>query len=489
MSNTTKQTNLKTTKMGSYSAFLTLVVIAFVVVINLMVGELPTTLTKFDTSSLKLYTLSNSTVQIVEGLKEDITMYYITQSGAEDVNIKEILDRYASYSDRVKIRLVDPTSNPGFIKKYTEGNLTNHSVIVESAKRYSIVSYEEIYTTEYSEEDIYNYYMTGIMPSGTQYFNGESTLTTAIDYVTSDDLPVLYIVTGHGEADVGASALADIKSENILSEELNLLTVTEIPADAGAVMLNAPTKDLTEAERDILLAYLKEGGKLILITDFEAYGETAMPNLAAIVREYGMQAEEGLVLEGNSSSYMQYPFYLLPKLNAQAELVSNLTSANITTVLLFSHGISAIEGTDIYVEGILSTSADAFAIPDIEERSEKFKDTPDQIYKKQEGDATGPFYLMASSEDTATGGKLLWVSSATFINDDVYSYNGTLFMSVLTTLCEKSSSISILGKALQIQSLVVSSAAAAFWGVVMILILPIGAAVLGLVIWNRRRKR
>ena len=166
MSNNTKQNNLKTTKMGAYSAFLTLVVIAFVIVVNLMVGELPTTVTKFDTSSLKLYTLTNSTIDIVEGLTEDVTMYYIAQNGTEDINIEEMLNRYSSYSNRIKVRKIDPTSNPGFSEKYTD-DLSNNSVIVESAKRSSVVTNEEIYTKQYTEEDIYNYYMTGMEPSGT----------------------------------------------------------------------------------------------------------------------------------------------------------------------------------------------------------------------------------------------------------------------------------------------------------------------------------
>ena len=148
MSNNTKQTNLKTTKMGAYSAFLTLVVIAFVIVVNLMVGELPTTVTKFDTSSLQLYTLTNSTIDIVEGLTEDVTMYYIVQNGTEDVNIEEMLNRYSSYSNRIKVRKIDPTSNPGFSAKYTDDQLTGNSVIVESAKRSSVVMYEDI--TRYS---------------------------------------------------------------------------------------------------------------------------------------------------------------------------------------------------------------------------------------------------------------------------------------------------------------------------------------------------
>ena len=490
MSNNTKQNNLKTTKMGAYSAFLTLVVIAFVIVVNLMVGELPTTVTKFDTSSLKLYTLTNSTIDIVEGLTEDVTMYYIAQNGTEDINIEEMLNRYSSYSNRIKVRKIDPTSNPGFSEKYTD-DLSNNSVIVESAKRSSVVTNEEIYTKQYTEEDIYNYYMTGMEPSGTTYFNGEGALTTAIDYVTAEDLPVLYIVTGHGEAIVSETVLADAKAENILTEELALLTVTEIPADAGAVMINAPTSDISETERDVLLTYLDLGGKMILVTDYESFSDAKMPNLAAVAKAWGLQAQSGLLMEGNANNFMQYPFYLLPNVNAESDVAMNLNSTNITTILPFAHGISKVAETDKFVEGVLTTSADAFVIADLEARINEFADseTPEKAYEKQDGDATGTFFVAASAEDTTTGGKLLWVSSPFFITDDFYSYNGELFMSALTMLCEKSSSISILGKAMQIQSLAVSSAAAAFWGAVLIILLPVGTVVLGLVIWNRRRKR
>ena len=490
MSNNTKQNNLKTTKMGAYSAFLTLVVIAFVIVVNLMVGELPTTVTKFDTSSLKLYTLTNSTIDIVEGLTDDVTMYYIVQNGTEDINIEEMLNRYSSYSNRIKVRKIDPTSNPGFSEKYTD-DLSNNSVIVESAKRSSVVTNEEIYTKQYTEEDIYNYYMTGMEPSGTTYFNGEGALTTAIDYVTAEDLPVLYIVTGHGEAIVSETVLADAKAENILTEELALLTVTEIPADAGAVMINAPTSDISETERDVLLTYLDLGGKMILVTDYESFSDAKMPNLAAVAKAWGLQAQSGLLMEGNANNFMQYPFYLLPNVNAESDVAMNLNSTNITTILPFAHGISKVAETDKFVEGVLTTSADAFVIADLEARINEFADseTPEKAYEKQDGDAAGTFFVAASAEDTTTGGKLLWVSSKFFITDEFYSYNGELFMSALTMLCEKSSSISILGKAMQIQSLAVSSAAAAFWGAVLILLLPVGTVVLGLAIWNRRRKR
>lgn len=491
MNKTTKATNVKSTKLGSYSAFLTLVVIAFVVVVNLIVGELPTTLTKLDTSSLQLYTLSGVTTSMLENLNEDVTMYYIAQNGTEDANIEEMLGRYASYSRHISIKTIDPTSNPSFSKKYTDAALSNNSVIVESAKRSSVVTYEEIYTTEYSEEELMNYYYYGTTPTGTSYFNGESVLTTALDYVTSDNLPVLYITTGHGEATVSDTVKGDAKSENILTSDLALLTVTEIPADAGSVLINAPTSDISDEELQVLLTYMELGGKVVLITDFASYSEEAMPNLAALTHAYGLAAESGLLMEGDSKAYLQAPFYILPKLNAEADVAANMSSTNVSVLTPMAHGIKRIDAENKFVEPILSTSADAYVISDPDARVAEYadSDTPAKAYEKQDSDPSGTFYTAAYSEDLTTGGKMMWISSAYFISEGYYNYNSELFMSAMTILNEKSSSISILGKALQIQSLAVSAAAAGFWGVVMILILPVGAAVIGLIIWNKRRKR
>ncbi len=468
--------------MGAYSAFLTLIVVAFVVVVNLMVGELPTTVTKIDTSSLKLYTLTDASVQLAKGLQDDVVMYLVAQSGTEDSNIKELLDRYASYSSRIKVEYVDPTSNPGFLSAYADANVTSNSVIVKSAKRSTVVLYEEIYTVGYTEEDYYNYYMTGQVPSGTSYFNGEGKLTTALDYVTSDNLPTLYVVTGHGETDLADVVLSDIKADNILVGSLELLSADEVPADANAVIMNIPIKDISETERDVLLAYLDRGGKLILISDYVTCNETDMPNLCAVTKAYGLQSQPGLMVEGNKNNYMTYPFVLLPTLNANSVFVQKMESTNVTSILQLAHGIGVVEGTDHQISPILSTSSEAYLIAASELETRESLD-------KQEQDVSGSFHVAAVSTDPDSQGKLFWVSSLSFLLEDFYSYNGDLFMSVLTTLCEKTSSISIAGKALQVQSLVVSSAAVAFWGSVLVIVLPVGCALCGFLIWNKRRKR
>lgn len=93
-----EEENRRHLKQGSYSSFLVLFLIAAVVIVNLIVGQLPTTFTQIDLSSQKLYTLTEDTRELVKGLEQDVTLYYIVTSGSEDDTVERLLERYDDLS-------------------------------------------------------------------------------------------------------------------------------------------------------------------------------------------------------------------------------------------------------------------------------------------------------------------------------------------------------------------------------------------------------
>lgn len=60
---------------GSYSLVISAVVLALLIVANLFVSALPTTLTKYDISSTKLYSITSNTKVVVNALQDDVTIY------------------------------------------------------------------------------------------------------------------------------------------------------------------------------------------------------------------------------------------------------------------------------------------------------------------------------------------------------------------------------------------------------------------------------
>ncbi len=166
---------------GSYSLVISAVVLALLIVANLFVSALPTTLTKYDISSTKLYSITSNTKVVVNALQDDVTIYWIVQSGEEDDVIENLLGKYESLSDHISVVKRNPDVYPTFAEQYTDEDVPNNSLVVECGDRYRYISYNDIYLTE---TNVYSY-------SYTTSFDGEGAITSAIDYVTTEDLPRL----------------------------------------------------------------------------------------------------------------------------------------------------------------------------------------------------------------------------------------------------------------------------------------------------------
>ena len=78
-------------KGGSYAIVMTALVLALLIVVNILAGALPANLTKLDISSSKLYSVTSNTKAVVNALEQDVTIYWVVQSGKEDDVIDNLL--------------------------------------------------------------------------------------------------------------------------------------------------------------------------------------------------------------------------------------------------------------------------------------------------------------------------------------------------------------------------------------------------------------
>ncbi|WP_279229852.1 Gldg family protein [Pseudoflavonifractor sp. AF19-9AC] len=208
---------------GTYALSITAVVLAILIVLNILVSSLPSSLTKFDISAAKLYSITSNTKVVVNALEEDVTIYWIVQSGEEDDVIETLLSKYDSLSDHINVVKKNPDVYPTFAEQYTDETVQNNSLVVECGDRSRFIGYDDIYI---QEADMYSY-------SYNTSFDGEGAITSAIDYVTTDELPQLYILEGHGEEELPQNFQEQIEKENIETNTLSLLTVDEIPRGCG----------------------------------------------------------------------------------------------------------------------------------------------------------------------------------------------------------------------------------------------------------------
>ena len=71
-------------RVGGYSVAAAAIVVVIAVVANLLVNALPAGATQFDISAGSMFTMSQETEQLLDGLDQDITVYWLVQSGQED---------------------------------------------------------------------------------------------------------------------------------------------------------------------------------------------------------------------------------------------------------------------------------------------------------------------------------------------------------------------------------------------------------------------
>ncbi len=472
--NTNKQNKAgrrKRTRLGGYSFLVCIIVAAIVIIINMIVGSFPATVTKFDISDEGLYTISEETEKIVSAVNEDITVYYLKgDSISEEAQMMlDLLDRYKAINGHISVQTVDPVLNPSFYIKYTDTTPSENSLIFESAKRYKLVDFSNIIVASQSFDSSAYQYVTSYS------FAGESAITSAIEYVTSDDITTVYAISGNGEANMSEPLISAFSTDNINYSTISLINGDGgVPDDADCIIIYAPSYDLSEEEISYLNSYMEDGGRIILVTNYRV----SMPNVEAFTESYGLTWEKGVVFETAQNSFYQYPFYLLPRISKN-DITSLLSSDNINILMRYSHGILDSQNSDgLTVEPLLYSSDTSFLKSDPENSS---------TLEKEDGDTEGSFMIGARSTDSETGGQLIWFSSPDIAQNS--AGNLEYFIALINSACEKEASVTIAAKTLMLEALIVPEASANMLMIVMCVVIPIAVMALGLLIWNYRRKR
>ena len=75
-------------RVGGYSVAATAMILAICIAANFLINALPSNLTKLDTSSNQLYSISQQTETILASLEKEIQIYWIVQSGQEDSTLE-----------------------------------------------------------------------------------------------------------------------------------------------------------------------------------------------------------------------------------------------------------------------------------------------------------------------------------------------------------------------------------------------------------------
>ena len=459
---------------GSYSLIITAIVLAILIAVNVFVSALPKSKTNYDISSSKLYSITSNTKVVVNNLQQDVTIYWVVQSGEEDDVIENLLSKYESLSNHIKVVKKNPDVYPTFTQQYTSESVPNNSLIVESGDRSRYISYNDIYI---QNADMYSY-------SYSTSFDGEGAITSAIDYVVNSEQPKLYLIEGHGEADLPSTFQNQVEKDNIETESLSLLNTEAIPEDADCLMIYSPASDLSEDERNLLADYVAGGGKLLVIAG-PTREDGILKNLYSLLSDYGVEPTDGIVVESDPTYYSAFsgPAAILPELHSD-NITDSLIDSNYSVIMPIALGLTMDGSSSGSVTELLTTSDTSFS---------KVSGYEMSTYDYEDGDIDGPF-ATGIAVRTSGGGEMVWFTSSYFLEDSYNASssgaNGDLAMNALADMIGESEAMAIRSKSLNYDYLTISGSTASLLKVLMIGVFPLAYLGIGIaVVWKRRRNQ
>ena len=452
-------------KRGSYTLAMTSIVIA-IVIVNLI----PENKRQFDISSTNIYEISSKSKKIINKVDHDVTFYVLAEKSSTDKRIKTFINKYASLSDKIHIKWIDPVLHPSALTKYgTEEN--NIVISCKKTNRTTTVSFDDILVSSAS------YYSTY---SSASSFDGDGQLTSALNYVTSDKEYKAYYTSGHGESSLSSEITSLLTKSRVSTSNLLLMTATSIPDDCDLLIIDGATSDFTKDEVKLLSSYLKKGGKVVTLL---AQTNKSMKNLYGLLKDYGLTVQSGYIAD-TERSYQGNYYYLIPNLSVSGDMASGISSNSV--MMINSKGMtqSTPARDSISTDSFMTTSSNGYAVTE----------------KKQ---TQGTYVLGATSTESvkvknSKGKKVTKESRLTvygsnmLIDEQITSSfssleNLTLFTNSVTASLDNADNISISPKSLEVSYNTIAHPGP--FSILVVFVIPVGLIIGGFIVWFRRRRR
>lgn len=269
--------NARQTRLGTQSIVGVLAVLAILAALNYL-GVRQNK--RWDLTANQVFSLSEQTLKVLHGLDAPAKLTVFDQAAGFD-RFRDRLETYSYQTNQLTVEYVDIDRQPA---RAREANVSQTGTMVLEYKGRT----ERIAALE--EQDIAN----------------------ALIKATTGQERKVYFTQGHGEKDPASSerdgysaAAAALKSDNYGFEKLVLAQTSAVPDGATAVVVAGPRTDFFPPEVEALKKYLAVGGKLLVMLDpGQKKGEANLPNLDALVADWGIDVGDDVVVDASGVGQM-----------------------------------------------------------------------------------------------------------------------------------------------------------------------------------------
>ena len=448
------------TKYAAYAVTYTVIIVAVLTTINVLADRYNKS---YDATSNKRYSLSDQTIKIVKGLKQDATITYYAQSIRFSEG-RDQLELYANLSPKVHVKYVDPDKDP------------------QSARAAGIKNYG-----------------TAVVQVGANKNEAQSLTEEGITGAFIRDLKnttrTVCFVTGSGEHQIdnsertGYSRFKDLLGkEEYTTKSISLLQSAEIPADCTVLVVAGPSGDYLQPQVDAIKKYVEGGGRALLLLDPPLkMGRSEIADndaLAGVLQSWGVTPDKNLILDLN-------PIGQVVGIGPQVALVTTYDSHAIVnemkgtaTGFPLSRSIEVKNGDKTTVTKLFDSSATSLATeklnsPNIDPRDPKNKKGPLTLaaagtYNTGKENSQGRFVVVGCSE---------WLANS-FIG---FNGNRDLALNTMNWLSSDEDLISIRPKDRDDRRITMTEAQMNWVRLTSQFVFPLAVVIAGVTVWWRRR--
>ena len=310
---------------GTTTLLLVAIVIACYVLINFGVSKLK--IEDIDCTEKKLYSLSDETKSKMANLDKDITIQLINM---KDVNyVIEYANKYPAISKKINVEKITNDKNTTIAywplkehQPYSCSDSLHHIPAKVTNPTWEINKHTKWVKEKTLELDD----LTTIdYTTGSYIDKTEESITNAIVEVTIDKKPHVYVLTGKSyyNAEQALSLIiSELQNESNDVDPIDILTKGEIPEDCSCLVITTLGQDLSELERDKILDYINNGGRILMLTSQNML-DIDTPNFNKILEQYGVTFGYGALLEQDGSKMLSNSPNLIIE-NANASFMSKL---------------------------------------------------------------------------------------------------------------------------------------------------------------------
>jgi ABC-type uncharacterized transport system involved in gliding motility auxiliary subunit len=465
------------TKFAAFAGVYIVVTLAVLVVLNILANRYDKS---FDFTKNKQFSLSEQTIKIAKGLKQDVTMTYF---GSEDSfrQGRDLLDRYSDLSPKLHVKYIAPDKKPQLAK--AAGYRSDSPVMVDSgARREGAKSVTEEEVTGALIRSLKTAERNVCFLSGA----GEHSLDDS-DRTGFSFLKQLLEHDNYKSSAVTLKPAAPEAGKPMAIGQTAPAAAVEVPKYCSVLVAGGPQESYPPPVADAIRKYVEDGGSAVVMLDNvvrlgrqEPAAEN--PDLSNVLAGWGVTVDKDLVLDGSGIGQL---FGFGPEIPVVMQYESHQITQPLTRIMTafpLARALDINSAGKATVDKLVQTGEDSLAITEVGPGG-----TVDAKKAKH-----GPFTLAAAGTLTgASKGRFVVVGTSEWATNEFAGTrqlgNRDLFMNSINWLSSDVDLISIRPKLPEDQTFNITAPrlASLFW--LTWVVFPLGVVGFGLATWWKRR--